>query len=99
MKITAFESNHENNVTHMVLDYSRKGGRAVELIKYLHEKVEIKLKNGKIIRGTVENMDNDFETDSGEDEITISQKGKDYETAIRESEIEVINKICFQDRI
>lgn len=59
----------------------------MELIKYLHEKVIIQLNNGKVLIGTVENMDNDFETDSGEDEITISTQDADYEIGIKESEI------------
>lgn len=62
----------------------------MDLVRYLHEKVEIKLKDGEILIGTVENMDNDFDTDSGEDEITISQKGVNFETIIKESEIELI---------
>lgn len=62
----------------------------MDLVRYLHEKVEIKLKDGEILIGTVENMDNDFDTDSGEDEITISQKGVNFETIIKESEIKMI---------
>lgn len=63
----------------------------MELIKFLHKEVIIILKTGETVEGFVENMDNDFDTDSGEDEITISQDGKNHELAIKESEIDTIN--------
>lgn len=62
----------------------------MELVKYLHEKVKIKPKSGEELIGVVENMDNDFDTDSGENEITISQERKEYELEIKESEIQTI---------
>lgn len=64
------------------------------MIQFLHEKVRILGIDKKEYIGIVVDFENDFETDSGHDEITIQQDGVDYELTFESTEILEIGKIA-----